>query len=186
MKNKKPIILLDVDETVVNNVLDWEDWYRQKTGCELDFSFRNSKTISDIVLHYDLDPLDYWRQPNLYDSKTPIKEAVRVVNKYKQIFQFIFVSNCISEHSSSKKLFLKRHFGDIPFVDTYHKEFVMCDIAIDDRAHYLRNIKEVNPDVQAVQIITDFNNFHAEFKYLDWGGIDTFLSNFLVEYNKSK
>ena len=180
-KNKKPVVMLDVDGTVVNNIDDWKSWYRTKTGKDLKLSADNEQNLKDALLHHNLDPIDFWKQPDLYDKKIPIPQAGKVISKHKDDFDFVFVSNCFTEHVESKKAFLKRWFGDIPFISTEFKEYISCDICIDDRAYYLRKIKERQPETECIQIVSSTNNYHEEFHYLRWDSIDTFLSEFVVK-----
>lgn len=173
---KKPIVLVDVDETIVENIDDWKNWYNQICSEELDFK-ELDRINESLISDEHINPLDYWRNPNLYDDKKPIKEAVKVIKKFDDKFNFVFVSNCFSEHKDSKIRFIKKYFGKYPFVDTAYKEYVMCNIAIDDRAFYLRNIKEKQPNCEIIQIKTAYNNYN-EFLYFDWNEIEKFLESY--------
>ena len=85
------------------------------------------------------------------------------------------MSNCFSEHIDSKKRFINRWFGDFPFIDTHHKEYIQCDVVIDDRAYYLRQIQSRQPDAKCIQIKTEINNYHEEYDYMNWDEIDDYL-----------
>jgi len=169
----KEIVMLDVDETVVSNYIDWTNWYRDQTGDEIDF--KTSQNVEDAMVDHKIDPLDYWKQKDLYDNKSPINGAKLVINKYKKYFDFVFVSNCFSEHMDSKQRFLKKCFGDIPFINTNSKEYVKCDIFIDDRHYYLHNVKEKQPNTECIQIKALYNKPQEGYSYLDWNEIDEFL-----------
>jgi len=171
----KKIILVDVDETVVCNYNQWKQWYKDETGAEIDFN--NNETVNDAMLTHRVDPLGFWKQRDLYDNQVPIEGSVEVITKLRDKYDFVFVSNCFSEHLDSKVKFLRKHFGDIPFVSTGEKGYVKCDIAIDDRHFYLRQIREKQPQVHCIQIKAPFNKEHDDSHYFDWSQIDTYLSN---------
>jgi hypothetical protein len=177
----KPTILIDVDETVVLTIQDWKDWYKKETGNNLDLSKQIS--IENSLIKHDIDPLDYWRNPKLYDTKIPITEAGKFIQKYRYDYNIVFCSHCFVEHKISKQKFIKRWFGDFPFVDTESKEYVKCDYAIDDRAYFLRNIKKLQPNAVCIQIKSIENN-HNEFYYKDWDEIDQFFENIKLLGNK--
>ena len=171
----KKVVLVDVDETIVTNYSDWKEFYRNVTGAEIDFD--SNETVNDALITHRADPLDFWRKPDLYDNKEPILEAERVINMYKDDFDFVFVSNSFAEHTQSKRRFLKKFFPGIPFISTDQKGYVKCDIAIDDRHYYLRQIRERQPDVECIQIKASYNNEHDDCHFMGWDNIDTFLFN---------
>ena len=170
----KPTILIDIDETVVLTIQDWKDWYRKETGNDLDLSSQIS--VENSLINHHIDPLNYWRNAKLYDTKVPIKEAGTFIQKYRYDYNIVFCSNCFTEHKESKQKFIKRWFGDFPFIDTESKEYVKCDYAIDDRAYFLRNIKKHQPQTTCIQI-KSIENSENEFMYKDWSEIDIFFIN---------
>ena len=165
LNHNKPITKKEVNEFV-----------KDSTNQELDLT--NQISVTSSMLHHKINPLNYWKNDELYDDKLPIQDAVSVLLKHQDKFDIVFVSNCFSEHIDSKKRFINRWFGDFPFIDTHHKEYIQCDVVIDDRAYYLRQIQSRQPDAKCIQIKTEINNYHEEYDYMNWDEIDDFLDNF--------
>ena len=171
----KKTILLDVDETVVSLVKDWELWYLNKTGIEM--KFKNQDDLEEAMLNHRLDPLRFWEKNDIYDNAIPLPGAQEFINNYKHKYNFIFCSNCFPGHIESKRSFLDRYFGPVPFIDTYYKQYINCDIAIDDRHHFLKVIKDKQPNTEVIQIKAKYNNEHEGISFMDWDDISIHLGN---------
>jgi len=174
----KKIVLVDVDETVVCNYSEWKEWYKEETGAEIDFN--NNETVQEALLTHRVDPLGFWKQRDLYDGREPIDKSLEVITKYKDKFDFVFCSNCFSQHMDSKTKFLRKYFGNLPFISTSAKEYVKCDIVIDDRHAYIDSIISKQPNVVGIQVKAPYNREHKGVHYFDWDEIDSFLSNYEV------
>lgn len=169
MEQKRKIIGVDVDLTVVNPVPGWLSWYKSLTGHELT-SLQEFNLEHLMTEHHD--PMEFWKNPKLYDDLIPIENSVESLKKIKELgYDIVFVSHCYPEHFNSKKLFLKRNFPFADgFVDTADKRFVQCDIFIDDYKKYLRQVKEYNSNCWCIQIESQLNS-KGEFLYGNWNDI---------------
>lgn len=142
----KPVIAVDVDLTVVDTLTPWFEWLRQYS----DEPVKNEhnkydlapemESILDRAGYRDVDPLDYWRQHNLYHKLDPIPGCVEALEKAHKIgWNVVFVSSCFAEHTNSKAWMIKRHFPFAAgFIATHDKHFVAYDVIIDDRLDHMR------------------------------------------------
>lgn len=142
----KPIIAVDVDLTVVDSLTPWFKWLRQYSD-EPVWNRDNSydlapemRAILDRAGYVNVDPLDFWRQNNLYHHMTPIEGCVDALRAaYKRGCEIVFVSSCFAEHTNSKAWMIKRHFPFASgFIATHDKHFVGYDMLIDDRLDHMR------------------------------------------------
>jgi 5'(3')-deoxyribonucleotidase len=177
MKQKKTI-MIDIDDTVVDMINPWKQWYRDESGGEL--IIENNTFRLDLMTSH-VDPLEFWSNPELYEDKVANPNAVDFVNKYKDTFNIIFCSWCFVEHKKSKEDFIKREFGRFPLIDTKYKQYVKCDIAIDDRINFLHSIKEANQDVEAIHY-NNGNNSKVDQIFLTWDEIDVFIECFSIKH----
>lgn len=167
------IIGIDIDSTIVDTITPWANWYTFHTGEKLNFS--ENKNIYELMTCHS-SPLDFWKQPNLYDNLTPYKKCVKVIKQLMEKHEVIFISYCFAGHLDSKVSFLKRNFGhNIKFIDTEHKEYIKLDVAIDDRGRYLRKIKEAQPNCRCIQKKSLLNCISFSDHFEDW---DTFIEDF--------
>lgn len=174
-KENGKVIGIDVDLTVVNPVPSWLEWYKSKTGHDLNDEITDQESNLETLMHRHHDPLSFWRDPNLYDELEPIENSVESITKlYDAGYKIVFISSCFPEHHNSKKLFLKRNFN-FPhgFINSGDKGYVRPDIFIDDYKKYLRLVREGNPDCDCIQIQSPINSesIDGEFPYLTWDGI---------------
>jgi len=160
MKNIMKNIMIDVDLTVVDVVKDWVLWYENITGHDISKAcVREVYNLQDLMVEHD-DPMSFWRQPNLYDNEIPINGSVEVIKRLKTKFNIIFVSSCLPEHESSKRKFLDKFFGKVPFISTSSKEFVRADFFIDDYRGYLDAVNENK--TECFQIQTKYNKVETD------------------------
>lgn len=138
---------VDVDLTVVDTGRVWCNWLEYK-GATLDFKAyakamdfgRAPYNISKLAIVPDcVDPLDFWRDPKLYDSLSPLEGSVETLKAlHDKGHKIVFVSAIKGDHHKSKYYFLKKHF---PFLSgvvfTKEKHFVNLDVMIDDRCDVL-------------------------------------------------
>lgn len=161
---RKPIIGIDVDLTVVDSLQPWFDY----SGVNLETSktpYSINGSYGDFILENmdveateESDILRYWDLPNLYDNMVPHKGVCEFVHELSKEANVVFISVCQPAHKRSKEIFLERHFGDIPLVDTTNKYLVNVDMIIEDNLKVLHgfNIQRNNYGLgSAARIITD-------------------------------
>lgn len=155
----KKIIAFDVDGTVVDsgmwfsNWLQGQYWFLDKfpsSEYAEDYAWTEYTPWEGIDLHPQYIQLakDWWKQKNLYISMEPIDGAVEALQELHELgHTIIFASHCEGDHAKSKVEFLKHFFPFMSgFLATRQKQFVRCDVLIDDRAYNLNNLpKGVKP-----------------------------------------
>ncbi len=130
----KPVLVIDVDETVIHMHQRWIDW---------SLAVKNVELVLDKETEMG-ELLEFWKQPDLYDEETPIEgvpEKVKELHKYYSIF---FVSHCYDEHFRSKLNFIARYFKFDGFINTPEKFKIDCDYIIDDRDVFFNEFKSNN------------------------------------------
>lgn len=132
-------IAIDVDLTTVDTGEAWLHWLLEKGDKEC-------VIIPNDVIDYNLsvyfpeveDPYDFWRTEDVYDRLSPLPNAEKVINSLCKRHDVVFVSAIKGNHHKSKYNFLKKHFPDMAgFIATKEKQFVRCDVMIDDRHTFL-------------------------------------------------
>lgn len=140
------VLAVDVDLTLVNSLSSWLESIPPEFGS---FGARNLPApqpdeAMDLVPWMQSlgvnDPLSYWKRDDLYDDMKPIPSFMTfyldLVSNLKfhtgKKVETIIVSSCFPEHESSKRRFVKRVFGDAPFISTSAKHMVDFDLIIDD------------------------------------------------------
>jgi len=119
------------------------------------------------------DPLDFWRDKNLYDNLAPMEGAVEKLEQLSKYFGIVFVSRLKGNHHRSKVYFLKKHF---PFMTGFvgsHEKWILNDslvAMVDDLEDNLR-LFDTNkrvlfggkdfPDWKSL----DVNAFHLGYMY---------------------
>lgn len=169
----KPIILLDIDDTVVDMTTLWKEWYYKESGYEL---LIDNDVFAFNTQQSHVDPLIFWSNNTLYDNLKPHQKAIDFVNTFKDKFDIVFCSWCYVEHKKSKEDFIKKYFGKYPFIDTKYKEYVKCDFMIDDRISFLKKSKEFNRDNRSFIHLNNNHNQKSDFMYLDWDQIYNFFN----------
>lgn len=137
------IVAIDVDLTLIDTGTSWLKWLNRKSGKRL--------SLEDCGYDYNLatsfpevkDPYSYWRQKDLYDGLIPRDDALRIVARLCKEHSVVFVSAVKGDHHKSKYNFLKRWFPNMQgFIATKEKNFVKCDMLIDDRNSFLNLMPE--------------------------------------------
>lgn len=138
------LIAVDVDLTVVDTLTPWMHWLEEFTDEKVkneSGAYNLEPEIREILLRAgrdDVDPLEYWKNPCLYDYREPIPGAVENLKKFYQE-DIVFVSSCFPEHTASKIRFLEKHFPFAAgFIATHDKHFVGYDVLIDDKLEHMR------------------------------------------------
>ena len=113
----------------------------------------NNQVDYNIAKYFDLpshiDPMEFWKQDDLYDNETLPEGCYNVVKHLWQAgFEIYFVSVTVPEHMRSKKDFLVRNFDfldNINFVATDAKHCMDgCFAFIDDRMENINSIEDEN------------------------------------------
>lgn len=76
------------------------------------------------------DPLDFWRDENLYDNLVPMEGAVEKLEQLSKYFGIVFVSRLKGNHHKSKVYFTKKWF---PFQTGFvgsHEKWILNDSLI--------------------------------------------------------
>lgn len=92
------------------------------------------------------DPMDWWRNPDLYAKMTPLPGAVEFLTNLKAALkekfedvELVAVSKCEPEHERSKRQFINHHFPNMfaGFISTDEKHMLAGDCLIDDNPKYV-------------------------------------------------
>jgi 5'(3')-deoxyribonucleotidase len=73
------------------------------------------------------DPLDFWRDENLYDNLVPMEGAVEKLEQLSKYFGIVFVSRLKGNHHRSKVYFLKKHFLFMTGFVGSHEKWILND-----------------------------------------------------------
>lgn len=138
------VIAIDVDLTVCKIDVLWWEWLccitnTMKPFPEGEVDYDLSEYFRHELGRAGRDGLDFFRQEGVYDFAEPVAGSVKAIKELKDNgHTILFVSAIKGNHHKSKFLFLQKHF---PFMDgflaTKEKQFVKCDVLIDDRNKFL-------------------------------------------------
>lgn len=148
------VIGCDIDLTIVDTYNPWMKWFEEHSG---------GRKITNVNGDYDLvpemshilqeagsyiDPFDYWRRGDLYDSLKPLLWSQSCLWYLKERgHKIVFISSCVPEHTASKIRFLDKYFSwRHSFIATHDKEFVDYDILIDDKLYHIQKGESERPD----------------------------------------
>ncbi len=165
-------IAVDVDGVLVESGEPWIDWlavtYEDVIPDPVAFKTiimaSNSWNLETLIHPFIKDTKstvniwDYWKNPELYDSLKPIKDAVKAHQLFLELgHEPYFVSSCFIEHYESKKRFLIEHFGSDRLINcsTQYKYLIGCDVIIDDCPQTMIDFLH-NTSAQCIQYITPF------------------------------
>ncbi len=148
------IIAVDVDQTLVDTLTPWLEWFRKVTGVTLtakDMVINNLTPVMKAKAleagYKNFDPMAFWRISHLYDDLEPIDgEGGRLINDKLEMLsnglgnhQIVIVSHCMPEHEHSKRRFLDKFIDYDAFVSTSDKWFVNYDVIFDDNCSIITN-----------------------------------------------
>lgn len=119
------------------------------------------------------DPLDFWRDENLYDNLVPMDGAVEKLEQLSKYFGIVFVSRLKGNHHRSKVYFLKEHF---PFMTGFigtHEKYLLNDslvAMVDDLEDNLKLFDTNKRVLFGGKDFPDWNTldvdaFHLEYMY---------------------
>lgn len=157
---RKRILAVDVDLTVVDTLKPWLAWLFNKTGVMLEPSDMSQYDMMPIMRQkcaemgfINFDPFDYWRGKDIYDNLMPIQHCADNLYGLAAYLgcELVFVSQCVPEHETSKRLFLQRHFSPHSFVSTSSKWTVDYDYIIDDNAKVMAEGLLKRPQAKHIQ-----------------------------------
>lgn len=168
MADRKPVIAVDVDLTIVDSGQAWYDWL--EANC-VDCTTYEDMIDSEGNLPYNLAPyytlprgwdaFEFWIREDLYDEAVCYESSKRVLEHlYKNGWEIVFVSWCFGkgEHMESKHQMLRREYSfiddhDFHFITTKSKYLVNCQFAVDDRNSFCN---QYNEDVTVFKINTPY------------------------------
>jgi 5'(3')-deoxyribonucleotidase len=110
-------------------------------GIDVDGVVVDTLTLYKQASPYLNDPLDFWRDENLYDNLVPMEGAVEKLEQLSKYFGIVFVSRLKGNHHRSKVYFLKKFF---PFMTGFigsHEKWILNDslvAMVDDLADNLK------------------------------------------------
>lgn len=181
-ENKRKIMLVDVDLTVVDPSKMWIEYMNKISGYNITLEDRECYPYDLSKLYpqwVDRDALfSFWNKQDLYDDMNPIENSVEVLKEMNKAgFNIVFASVIKHGHDKSKYYFLKRNF---PFmagcVYTREKGFIKADVFIDDRNFYL---DQFGDDVVKIRKTSQFKQDHpdpSQFLVMDdWNDLVPFI-----------
>lgn len=181
---ENPIIVVDVDITLVRTDRAWWKWMEQVTGKELCFSPQdvlpyNISTLFEDSAPEGIDLFDYWRDGCVYHTLKPVNGAVECLTELdRQGWHVVFASHIKGFHHKSKVNFLKRWFPFMAgFLATKEKGFIKADAVVDDRVKFLNQFPS---DVKKFLIATPYEQCQEPiddiYEVEDWWEIQDRLS----------
>ena len=180
------IIGVDIDGTVVGTDIGWYEWaYLTIHKSEpppitepLPYNLQEYFKVGDWIW-------DYWRDEHLYDRLKPFEDSVEVLKKLSEKNEIVFISRIKGNHHKSKYYFIERNF---PFfsevVYCQKKQYVKCDVMIDDRLSVLRDMdckrilfdRPFLQDVNEVDVHKFITDYECSFRTIDnWKDIGRIL-----------
>lgn len=119
------------------------------------------------------DPLDFWRDENLYDNLVPMEDTVEKLEQLSKYFGIVFVSRLKGNHHRSKVYFLKKHF---PFMTGFigtHEKYLLNDSLVAMVDDLEDNLTKFDADKRI---------HFGQGEYKDWNTFD--VKEFSKEYLK--
>lgn len=139
-----PVIVVDVDITVVQTDQEWLDWLNRvcRVDIRLEEGYLYPYDITELFSEHlpsDINPYDFWRDRSLYHPFEPIEGSVQALESLHEAgWDVVFASHCKDRHMHSKVSFLKRNFPFMKaFLATKEKGYVRADAVVDDRVKFL-------------------------------------------------
>lgn len=147
----KGIIGIDCDLTLCAIDELWIKWLISMTGVDRtpsDYGYWN-RVAYDISKYWEedldklgIDGLDFFRGTNIYDFAEPMPSSKHAVKALKGLgYEIVVISALKGNHHKSKYNWVKRNFDIDGFVGTKEKQYIPCDIFIDDRNRFLNMSK---------------------------------------------
>lgn len=150
--SRKPIIAIDVDCTLVDVVQPWMDFFgiTHHHGAEVINGTMNEFVEKNRTKNLNVSVSSFWDKDDLYDDLKPMKRAQACVAFLAERANIVIVSICTPGHKKSKEEFIKKYFGDYPFIDTKEKHLVRFDAIIEDNVTFLNTFKQKQIDLGIV------------------------------------
>lgn len=117
------------------------------------------------------DPLDFWRDENLYDNLVPMEGAVEKLGLLSKYFGIVFVSRLKGNHHRSKVYFLKKFF---PFMTGFigtHEKYLLNDSLVAMVDDLEDNLSKFEADKRVL---------FGQGEYKDWNTFD--VGKFVRDY----
>ena len=183
------IIGVDVDLTLVDSDLHWKAYLDAVGVWKEPYRFEDAIILNyDLSKHYLLpvgfDPYDFWRSSSCYDTMKPKDGSIDCLSGLAvEGHKIVFVSATKGLHGKSKYNWLQRHF---PFmagaIFTKEKQFVNCDILVDDRNNFLQKMPDTTKLIKYETKYTQDAVLTKPHRLADgWYGAQTILWSLLGE-----
>ncbi len=157
-------IMVDVDMTLVDTVSGWLRWFEIRSGVTIDPTRYHLEKLMEG--HINEDPLNYWRQKDMYETLSPYDKSVSTIRRLVDAgFDLVFVTwSPYNGQIRAKDKWLAEHYGaDIPVVHTDLKHYVDCDIMIDDNEWMIRDVLKRRAGTEILKMETTMNkDYHGE------------------------
>lgn len=182
----KNIIGIDVDSTIVDTLNPWFQWMEKVLGKEKYKKLRDEFEASDELYALDgimekffkdtnKNPMDFWRQKDLYDNLKPFDDALEYIEKLHKDTgsEILFISKMAPEHAESKIKFLRKYFPYyFDIMNGRRKFLIYMDYFIDDHLKYISEMRKYRPEVFCFAIETPLNRVVKEnIKFWKWDEI---------------
>lgn len=109
------------------------------------------------------DPLDFWRDENLYDNLIPMEGAVEKLEQLSKYFGIVFISRLKGQHHKSKVYFTKKWFPfQVGFIGS-HEKWLMNDSVV-------AMVDDLEDNLSKFEAHKRIHFGHGEYK--DWNTFD--------------
>ncbi len=158
------IMNVDVDLVVADALPAWLEWFKENSRDNISFDFKWSKSSYDLQEamspFMDIDPMDFWRQKDLYNKISPMKDAARILEALSEKYRIRFVTDSHPMHRQSKNDFLARNFtfdSEVYHVPSSEKWEFDADVWIEDKVETLDTLTQTQPDCEVFHMVNDLN-----------------------------
>jgi len=155
---------VDVDLVVADALPCWLDWFEENSRDNIKFdlkwhkeSYHLSRTMKDYM---DIDPEQFWRQPNLYDTIPVMEHSPTVLNKLSEFYEIRFITSSGSQDKASKNRFIDRHFpfnSGVYHIPAEEKWEFDSDVWVEDRISTLDTLTDTQPNCKVFHLLNDMN-----------------------------
>lgn len=148
-----PLVVVDVDLTVVDTLTPWLEEFYQVTGKRVLNEDGNYDLLPEMTRLMEeagvkgYNPYSFWERADLYDNLLPMEGCIQALKRYKTYgWDVVFASACVPGHTKSKMKFLDEFF---PFKDgfiaTHEKHFLDYALLIDDKLYHMKKGESYRP-----------------------------------------
>lgn len=171
------IIACDIDDCIIDMRSLWLSYCQSNWGY-----IKCPMTSYNLCDYYGEKAMEFWSQPDLYDTLEPIKEAKGVLDVLNSKgFEIGFCSYTKKGHFSSKCEFIKRNFPYYKFImNTKEKSYVRANFVLDDNPTHLVNQPEgvVRILIETKGVLHEYDKSKVDFVVTEWSTVGNVISNF--------